>query len=216
MEDEDENQWYTPITRRTTEVTRSTSSPLNLRATKKATQRAGVKIMESERKNSVEATQGGDKLAFLREKVGVTGGLKIQFLRPGPGTRIEVISENKAQAEKARKNTHWATGQFHSVRVQGEKWYPVNCDMFARQVVLDRTATDDKTRRQRVCQDFSKDNQVEGIDFMVTKGHWLSKADYKKKVGSLIIWLESNFAEDHLLKSGTAIFGATGAYYSKL
>jgi hypothetical protein len=157
-----------------------------------------------------------EKLQQGIHKVGVTGGLKIQFLRTGPGTRIEVISENKAQAEKARKNTHWATGQFHSVRVQGEKWYPVNCDMVARQVVLDRTATDDKTRRQRVCQDFSKDNQVEGIDFMVTKVHWLSKADYKKKVGSLIIWLESKFAEDHLLKSGTAIFGATGAYYSKL
>lgn len=39
----------------------------------------------------------------------VSKGLKIQFLRPGPGERIEVIFENKAQAEKARKNTYWAT-----------------------------------------------------------------------------------------------------------
>jgi hypothetical protein len=69
MEDEDENQGYTPVTRRTTGVTRSTNSPLNLRATKQANQSAVSRIMESERKTSVEATRGGDQLAFLRDLV---------------------------------------------------------------------------------------------------------------------------------------------------
>lgn len=156
-----------------------------------------------------------EKLQQGIDKIGVTKCLKIQFLRPGPGTRIEVIFESKTQAEKARKHTQWATGQFHGVRVQGEKWYPVKCDMVAKQAVLDRTATDDKTLSRTVCENFSKDNQAEGIDFTVTKVPWLSKADYKKKVGSLVIWLKSKFAADHLLKSGTAIFGATGAYCSK-
>jgi hypothetical protein len=36
-----------------------------------------------------------------------------------------------------------------------------------------------------------------------------------KKVGSLVIWLKSKLAAEHLLQSGTAIFGATGAYCSK-
>jgi hypothetical protein len=87
--------------------------------------------------------------------------------------------------------------------------------MVAKQAVLDRSVADDKTLSQTVCQNFSKDNQAEGIDFTATKVHWLSKTDYKKKVGSLVIWLKSKFAADHLLSTGTAIFGATGAYCSK-
>lgn len=87
--------------------------------------------------------------------------------------------------------------------------------MVAKQAVLDRSVADDKTLCQTVCQNFSKDNQAEGIDFTAAKVHWLSKTDYKKKVGSLVIWLKSKFAADHLLSTGTAIFGATGAYCSK-
>jgi hypothetical protein len=39
------------------------------------------------------------------DKAKVTEGLKIDFLRPGPEDRIEVVFENKEQAEKARKYT---------------------------------------------------------------------------------------------------------------
>ena len=39
------------------------------------------------------------------DKAKVTEGLKIDFLRLGPGDRIEVVFENKEQAEKARKHT---------------------------------------------------------------------------------------------------------------
>lgn len=156
-----------------------------------------------------------NKLQQGIDKAGVTKGLKIQFLRPGPGERIEVIFENKAQAEKARKHTQWATGQLQGARVQGEKWYPVKCDMVAKQAVLDRSVADSKTLQSTVCQNFSKDNIADGIDFTATKVHWLSKTDYKKKVGSLVIWLKSKFAADRLIDTGTALFGATGAHCSK-
>jgi hypothetical protein len=111
-----------------------------------------------------------DKLQQGIDKAAVTKGLKIQFLRPGPGTRIEAIFENKTQAEKARKHTQWVTGKYHGARVQGEKWYPVKCDMVAKQAVLDRTSTDDKTLRATVCEDFKKDNTAEGIDFPGDEG----------------------------------------------
>jgi hypothetical protein len=59
---------YTHVTRRMTRATRSTSSPLHLKTTKKAAQRAVVRIIKSERKSVVKATQG-DQLAFLRNLV---------------------------------------------------------------------------------------------------------------------------------------------------
>ena len=58
-----------------------------------------------------------EKLQEGIDKTRATKGLKIQFLRPRPGERIEVVFENKAQAEKARKHTYWATGQFRGTRV---------------------------------------------------------------------------------------------------
>jgi hypothetical protein len=43
----------------------------------------------------------------------------------------------------------------------------------------------------------------------------LSKVDISKKVRSLVIWLKDKLAVDYLLRTGIAIFGATGAYCSK-
>jgi hypothetical protein len=100
-------------------------------------------------------------------------------------------------------------------RVRGEEWYPIKCDMVAKQTVMDGEAGDGKTLRKDVCQAFTKDNVRDGHDFTAMKVHWLSKADLTKKVGSLVIWLKSKLAAEHLLQSGTAIFGATGAYCSK-
>lgn len=156
-----------------------------------------------------------DKLQHGIDKAGVTKGCKILFLRPGPGERIEAIFENKTQAERARKHTQWATGQLPGSRVQGEKWYPVKCDMVMKQEVLDKSVADNKTLRPTVCQNFSKDNAAEGLDFTATKVHWLSKADYKKKVGSLVIWLRNRSAAEYLIKTGTALFGGSGAHCSK-
>jgi hypothetical protein len=145
----------------------------------------------------------------------VTEGLKIQFLRPGPGERVDVVFQEKKDAEKARKYTGWATGQLPGTRVKGDEWFPVKCDMVAKLAVMDRAADDGKTLRQTLCQEFGKENTAEGIDFTATKVHWLSKIDVAKKVGSLVIWLKNKTAADYLLSSGTAIFGATGAYCSK-
>ena len=149
------------------------------------------------------------------DKAKVTEGLKIEFLRPGPGERIEVVFKDKEQAEKARKHTQWVTGQMPGTRIKGEEWYPIKCDMVAKQAVIDEKASDDKTLKTTVCQDFGKDNSVGGHDFTAMKVHWLSKADVTKKVGSLVIWLKNKLAADYLLRNGTAIFGATGAYCSK-
>ncbi|KAM0708882.1 hypothetical protein Q7P35_002918 [Cladosporium inversicolor] len=63
--------------------------------------------------------------------------------------------------------------------------------------------------------DKAKDNSVEGHDFTAMKVHWLSKANVTKKVGSLVIWLKNKLVADYLLRNGTAIFSATGAYCSK-
>jgi hypothetical protein len=149
------------------------------------------------------------------DKAKVTEGLKIQFLRPGPGERIDVVFRDKKQAEKARKHTGWATGQSPGTRVKGEECFPVKCDMVAKLAVMDRAVADGRTLRHTLCQDFSKENIAEGIDFTAMKVHWLSKIDVVKKVGSLVIWLKNRLAANHLLGSGTAIFGATGAYCSK-
>jgi hypothetical protein len=156
-----------------------------------------------------------ERLQSGLDKAKVTEGLKIDFLRPGPGDRIEVVFKDKEQADKARKHTRWATGEMPGTRVRGEEWYPIKCDMVAKQMVMDGEAGDGKTLKKDVCQAFTKDNARDGHDFTAMKVHWLSKADLTKKVGSLVIWLKSKLAAEHLLQSGTAIFGATGAYCSK-
>jgi hypothetical protein len=84
--------------------------------------------------------------------------------------------------------------------------------MVAKQVVTDENASDDRTLKTTICQEFSRDRTTERHDFIAMKVHWLSKADVTKKVGSLVIWLKNKLAADHLLRNGTAIFDATGAY----
>jgi hypothetical protein len=156
-----------------------------------------------------------EKLQSGLDKAKVTEGLKIEFLRPGPGQRIEVVFKDKEQADKARKHTRWATEQMPGTRVKGEEWFPVKCDMVAKQAVMDSEVGDGKTLKKDVCQAFTKDNARDEHDFTAMKVHWLSRSDLTKKVGSLVIWLKSKVAAEHLLQSGTAIFGATGAYCSK-
>jgi hypothetical protein len=46
-----------------------------------------------------------ERLQNSLDKAKVTEGLKIEFLRPGLGERIEVVFKDKEQAEKARKHT---------------------------------------------------------------------------------------------------------------
>jgi hypothetical protein len=144
-----------------------------------------------------------------------TAGLKIECLRPGPGDRIEVVFATKAQADKARKHSRWVTSQMPGTRIQGDEWYPVKCDLVAKQAVLEGTAKDGISLRQDVCKDFQAQNSVKGIDCAAMKARWISRADSVKKTGSLVIWLKHKTAASHLLEKGTAIFGATGSYCSK-
>jgi hypothetical protein len=65
-----------------------------------------------------------ERLRGSLDKAKVTKGLKIEFLRPGPGERIEVVFKDKEQADKARKHTRWATEQKPGTRVKGEEWFP--------------------------------------------------------------------------------------------
>jgi hypothetical protein len=102
-----------------------------------------------------------------------------------------------------------------STRVKGEEWFPVKCNIVAKQVVIDGKAGDRKMLKKDVCQAFTKDNTKDSYDFIAMKANWLSKLDLTKKVGSLVIWLKSKLATEHLLQSGTVIFGATGAYCLK-
>jgi hypothetical protein len=46
-----------------------------------------------------------ERLQSGLDKAKVTEGLKIEFLRPGPGERIEVVFKKAEKAEKARKYT---------------------------------------------------------------------------------------------------------------
>jgi hypothetical protein len=68
MEDEGENQGFTPVTRRRTRAMRVTDLPATLQATKKAAARAVNRIMETEGRGKAEAAPS-DKLALLHKLV---------------------------------------------------------------------------------------------------------------------------------------------------
>lgn len=73
---------------------------------------------------------------------------------------------------------------------------------------------DGKTLKKEFAKDFKADNGCETAECSVVKATWLSKADAKKKVGSMVVWLKSNTDADYLLRTGTAMFDATGAFCS--
>jgi len=71
------------------------------------------------------------------------------------------------------------------------------------------------TLKSTLCQDFAAENGTTGIDCTAMKARWISKASPQKTTGSLVIWLKEKAAAEYLLQSGTAIFGATGAYCAR-
>jgi hypothetical protein len=56
-------------------------------------------------------------------------------------------------------------------RIKGEEWYLIKCDIVVKQAVIDEKASDDKTLKTTVYQDFGKDNGIEGYDFTAMKVH---------------------------------------------
>lgn len=149
------------------------------------------------------------------DKIQATAELKIECLRPGPRDKIEVVFATKAQADKARNHSRWVTSQMPGTRIQGEEWYPIKCDLVAKQAVLDSAAMDGTTLRVEVCKDFHNHNSTDGVDCTAMKARWISRGDSAKKTGSLVIWLKHKAAANHLLAKGTAIFGATGSFCTK-
>lgn len=101
--------------------------------------------------------------------------------------------------------------------IKSETWYPIKCDMVAKSAVLDTAISSGRSLRKEVLTEFAADNRQENLDFTAMKAHWLSKVDPWKKTGSLVIWLKSRLAAEHLLKRGEALFGggACGAFCSR-
>lgn len=145
----------------------------------------------------------------------VLNGVKIAYLRPLPNDRINMVFTTERGAELAREHTRWLTTALPNARMKGETWYPIKCDMVAKQAVLETESQDKVTLKPEVEANFKKDNDNAERDCTVRKVRWLSKANTGKPTGSAIIWLKNKQAADHLLQSGTAVFGACGAFVNQ-
>jgi hypothetical protein len=163
-------------------------------------------------KNNYNVIRDGLRAGLKVNKV--TEKLTIKSLRPGPGDRIDVVFADKDEANKVKQHTRWLTSSLTGARVKGEQWYPVKFDSVVKQCVLDQDVNDGKTLNKDFAKDFKADNGCETADCTVMKATWLSKVDSKKKVGSMVIWLKNRVDAEYLLRTGTAMFGATDAFCS--
>jgi hypothetical protein len=103
-----------------------------------------------------------------------------------------------------KQHTRWLASSLTDARVKSEQWFPVKFDSVVKQCVLDQEAKDGKTPKNNFAQGFNPDNPRETADCMVTKATWPSKVDVKKRVGSMMVWLEDKVDADHLLRTSTA------------
>jgi hypothetical protein len=128
-----------------------------------------------------------------------------------------VVFHTEGEAKKAKGCPEWLTAAMPEARVKSETWYPIKCDMVPKSAVIDATIEGSRTIRKEVCAEFAVDNRTKDMDFTAMKARWLSKIDPWKKTGSLVIWLKSKLAADHLLKTGEALFGggACSAFCSR-
>ncbi|KAK0894520.1 hypothetical protein LTR02_012254 [Friedmanniomyces endolithicus] len=102
----------------------------------------------------------------------VTENLTVKYLRPGPGERIDVVFENREEANKAKLHTRWLTSGTCLVH----EW---------QQRVLDEEINDGKTLKNFLLE-FRSDHKCEAAECTAMKATWLSKVDVTKKVGSLV------------------------------
>ena len=163
-------------------------------------------------KNNYNVIRDGLRAGLKVNKV--TEKLTIKSLRPGPGDRIDVVFADKDEANKAKQHTRWLTSSLTGARVKGEQWYPVKFDSVVKQCVLDQDVNDGKTLNKDFAKNFKADNSCETAECTVMKATWLSKVDSKKKVGSMVVWLKNRIDAEYLLRTGTAMFGATDAFCS--
>jgi hypothetical protein len=145
----------------------------------------------------------------------VLEGVWIECLRPLPGDRINVVFRTEEEARKAREHKQWVTTAMPTARVKGEPWYPIKCDMVAKEAVC-RTGEGDKVMlKTEVCEKFKDDNSEGGLDCTAYQARWLSKPNPQKRTGSLVIWLKNKLSAEHLLRKGQVLFGAYGAFCSQ-
>lgn len=160
----------------------------------------------------VKATlqEGIDAVPALR-------GIKVRCLRQLPGERINVVFPTEAEAKNVKEQSGWLATVMPQASVKSDAWFPVKCDMVVKRAVLDENINGGRTLRREVCAEFAVDNRHEDLDFTAMKASWLSKLNPWKKTGSLVIWLKSKLAADHLLEVGQALFGggAYGAFCSR-
>lgn len=139
---------------------------------------------------------------------------KISCLRLGLRGAVEVVFYTKDQAEAARTDKKWATSQVQRARVQDEEWYPVKCDLVAKQSVLKDEHSSHPQLRDELGEEFERQNSTTEAKCTVMRARWLSKAQSTEMVGSLVLWMKDEAAAKHLLREGTALFGATGCFVS--
>jgi hypothetical protein len=143
-----------------------------------------------------------------------TEKLTIKSLLPGPGDRIDIVFADRDEANKAKQHTRWLTSSLTGARVKGEQLYPVKFDSVVTQCVPDQDLNDGKTLNKDFAKDSKADNGCETAECTVMKATWLSKVGAKKKVGSMVVWLKNRVDAEYLLRTGTAMFGATNAFCS--
>ncbi|KAK4976539.1 hypothetical protein LTR28_008070 [Elasticomyces elasticus] len=80
---------------------------------------------------------------------------------------------------------------------------------------MDIEANDGRTLRKELLEEFKEQYGTGDVDCTAMKVSWLSRRSLQKKVGSLVIWLRNKMTVDHLLRTGSVLFGATGVYCSR-
>ena len=145
----------------------------------------------------------------------VLEGVWIECLRPLPGDRINVVFRTEEEARKAREHRQWVTTAMPTARVKGEPWYPIKCDMVAKEAVCKAGEGDKVTLKTEICERFKDDNSEGGLDCTAYQARWLSKPNSQKRTGSLVIWLKNKLSAEHLLRKGQVLFGAYGAFCSQ-
>ena len=156
-----------------------------------------------------------EKIMTSLEGYNTSRGLKVASLRPIPGDRVSVNFASEIDADKAREHTEWLNAALPEAKIKSEEWYPIKCDIVAKQAVLDTDKNDDRSLRTSICEDFKKDNSTQDLDCTAYKARWLSRPNNNKNMGSLVIWLKNRFTAEHMLSTGRAVFGAYGALCSR-
>ena len=144
-----------------------------------------------------------------------TEEIKIQYIRLRQTDGADLVFSSTEDRDRAREHPRWLTSAMLEARMRGEQWYPVKCDGVAKDAVMDLEKDDSKTLRPELLSEFKEQNSTGTIDCTAMKATWLSKRQHEKRVGSLVIWLKKPAAAEHLIRQGTALFGASGSYCCK-